>query len=359
MCSATILYAPGSPLPDRAVIRRFCVALTNQLSPPLVHHALSMCSVLPPTLLCRASVQVSPTGRSETSDTRRLSSDCGLERLHIPHSQAFLGALAVTLEKEEGGYGLTSNHYSLPPPPMPARSMDNCALPMELCERVIDALYSDGDDDFRYSCFRWLRSVSYPAWCQTSLVCFAWLKRSQFNLFYEVRLQNCSQLYLLLRTLSKTPSLADLILGFTLDPYWEPWRSETYVPFAAALLTRLLSKCISLRLTKNLCWYNYPPRYADLAFCHWQGRKITHLSVCISTRNCAATFRLIRSLPLLRELVLDLEPLNGFQDPDPEVLSKQLTCIHNSRKAYPLESLRSLELGVCLYSHDVAMEDTS
>lgn len=227
------------------------------------------------------------------------------------------------------------------------RSMDHCALPIELCERVIDALHCPGDDETPYSWCRWMRFISYPAWRRTSLVCYAWLQRSRFNLFYEVRLDKRSQVDLLLRTLSKTPCLADLILGLTIDPYPESWR-EAYVPFAHANLARLLRNCISLRLTTSLRWSNYPPQYSDLAFCHYQGRNITHFSVYITTTTCAAIFRLIRSLPVLRELVLDSCHYTDSQLHGPEALSKQLRRLPNSRKAHPLESLRSLTLGVCL-----------
>ncbi|KAI0710620.1 hypothetical protein C8Q76DRAFT_798167 [Earliella scabrosa] len=80
--------------------------------------------------------------------------------------------------------------------------MNNSLFPIEVCEYIID------------SCRAGLRggsNVSYATWCQTALVCSAWLPRSRFNLFYEVELTADSHVGLLLRTLQETPHFADMV----------------------------------------------------------------------------------------------------------------------------------------------------
>ena len=87
--------------------------------------------------------------------------------------------------------------------------MNNSLLPIEICEHIIDSCREQD----KY----WLRQESYGTWCQTALVCSAWLSRSRLNLLYEVVLQDASAVDLLLRTLQEAPHFADIVVRLTVN----------------------------------------------------------------------------------------------------------------------------------------------
>ena len=77
-----------------------------------------------------------------------------------------------------------------------------CRLPVEVCEKVIDMLYSEGQrDQVEHS--RTLHSCS--------LVCRAWRTRSQRNLFYSVVLCATEAVYKLAAVLDNGPHLRDYV----------------------------------------------------------------------------------------------------------------------------------------------------
>ncbi|KAI0683528.1 hypothetical protein C8Q76DRAFT_318178 [Earliella scabrosa] len=159
-------------------------------------------------------------------------------------------------------------------------------LPIEICEHIIDACWrSDVPRVFSYHVLR-----------QTSLVCSAWLPRSQMNLLYQVELTKESHVDLLLRTLQETPHLADLVVRLVVKPV----HKNAYIPFFRAPLPRLLKKCIALDFCQ-LTWTPYSPRYADLYFPYWSG--IVELHITIPVANVLhSLWRFIWSLPKLSAL---------------------------------------------------------
>ena len=94
----------------------------------------------------------------------------------------------------------------------------SCRLPIEVCENVIDMLYSQGlDDQVEHS--RALHSCA--------LVCRAWRVRSQRNLFYSVVLHGTDAVRRLASVLDNGPHLRDyvrevLLIGRTLHTTTSP-----------------------------------------------------------------------------------------------------------------------------------------
>ncbi len=171
--------------------------------------------------------------------------------------------------------------------------MHTSRLPLEICEHVIDsACYEDPDED-------WLHGTSYRTWCQTAIVCYYWLPRSQLNLFRDIQIRSASRLDLLLRTLSDTPHLADLVYGVRIAPL----KSE-YIAFARLLIPQLLKHCMRVQLI-GAAWEAFPPRYAtDRILYQWRNRGLTHFAITLEQGCCASVLRFLYTLPRLQKLTL-------------------------------------------------------
>ncbi|KAI0748893.1 hypothetical protein C8Q74DRAFT_377631 [Fomes fomentarius] len=177
--------------------------------------------------------------------------------------------------------------------------MDKCHLPIELCERIIDACYYDGE----------LRSVSYPHWCKTACVCRAWIDRSRFNLLYKVELRKESHVNLLLRTLKAQPSLARFVSILAVSE-----GVSEYVPFARKPLPELLKNCTTLILT-DVLWELYPPRAAAVTLLQYSRLPITKLEITISRGLFYDITRFIWSLSSLQKLSLICDERGNLSTP--------------------------------------------
>ncbi|KAI0793672.1 hypothetical protein C8Q74DRAFT_523330 [Fomes fomentarius] len=171
------------------------------------------------------------------------------------------------------------------------QGMHTSRLPIEICEHVIDSCYKNPD---KYR----LHGGPYRIWCETALVCYDWLPRTQLNLFRDIEIRSASQLDLLLRTLSDTQHLADLVYGVR----FAPCESE-YIPFARLLNPQLLKNCIRLNLV-NIAWKALPPRYADRSLYPWRNLGIVHFAIELEQGCCASVLHFLYTLPLLQELTL-------------------------------------------------------
>ncbi|KAI0704587.1 hypothetical protein C8Q76DRAFT_178246 [Earliella scabrosa] len=169
--------------------------------------------------------------------------------------------------------------------------MNNSRLPIEICEHIIDSCREPQDE-------YWYRRIWYHPWCQTALVCSAWLPRSRMNLLYEVFLRDASGVDLLLRTLQEAPHFADMVLRLGVDTY-----SNSYQPLAQMPLVLLLKNCVSLRLYGTNWAVMYPSRHADRFLRPWSGR-IVDLRLNFCSRALRTIIRFIWSLHHLQNLWL-------------------------------------------------------
>ncbi|KAI0706693.1 hypothetical protein C8Q76DRAFT_162735 [Earliella scabrosa] len=165
--------------------------------------------------------------------------------------------------------------------------MENCRIPLEICEYIID------------ECREWeVRHDSYPVWRRLALVCSAWVSRTQFNLLYEVHIESPSHVDLLIRTLLSRPLLADAVRVLTVVG-----SDHNPGPFARMPLPRLLKNCFSLEF--YLSWSRIPPRYADMGLYLWtDGATVTQLLITWYRYASRAILRYIWSLPSLQQLEL-------------------------------------------------------
>ncbi|KAI0773498.1 hypothetical protein C8Q74DRAFT_761323 [Fomes fomentarius] len=181
-------------------------------------------------------------------------------------------------------------HLTMLTPFVPHRSgMRNCRLPIEVCEHIIDAAYEHDT---------WLHKTSYQIWRQTALVCPDWRTRSRLNILRDVDIRCSIHLDLLLRTISETSYLADLILGVCI------FSQSEYIPFGRLLVPGLLKKCVTLHL-RNLSWRTCPPRYADTNLYPLYGSGLTQLSIQITQGSCTSVLRFVYELPKLQRLILE------------------------------------------------------
>ncbi len=171
--------------------------------------------------------------------------------------------------------------------------MDNSRLNINIYEHIID---EGPDQDLFYSI------SSY--WCTTALVCSAWRRRSQYNLFRTVHLRRQSQVDLLVQTLRTNAPLVDLVTSL----------SVTFSGFDSPLLHPLIwlpllwdvKKCSALYL-QGIDWTRYPALYASCVLREVQrcGRStITTLQIELSQTMFRPSLLLIRALPSLKKLAL-------------------------------------------------------
>lgn len=123
------------------------------------------------------------------------------------------------------------------------RTMENSRLPIEVCERVIDeCFYFDWRPD---------RNETLRA---CALTCSAWLPRSRYNLYHELRVRDSKSAGSIVDTLTARSELAEHVR--VIDVWLGSYASLTQV-----LSLPLLKKC--QRLEININWDNFPPRYVQ------------------------------------------------------------------------------------------------
>ncbi|KAI0711484.1 hypothetical protein C8Q76DRAFT_59982 [Earliella scabrosa] len=176
--------------------------------------------------------------------------------------------------------------------------MENCLLPIELCEHIIDSLYEPPSS--RSSSTAGSTSTeAVRQWCQTSLVCSAWLPRSRSKLYNEVRLTSGTQVDLLIRTLKEAPHYAASVTRLVVQPD----HVRVYVPFARTLLPQLCQNVTSLQLSSSI-WRTCPPRLVETTFRVWSPRIMDlDIDLC-EAKALPSTLSLITSLRKLRKLSL-------------------------------------------------------
>ncbi|KAI0788386.1 hypothetical protein C8Q74DRAFT_677944 [Fomes fomentarius] len=201
--------------------------------------------------------------------------------------------------------------------------MDTSHLPIEICEHVIDACYEDPD---KY----WLHGTSYQTWCQTAVVCYDWLPRSQLSLCCDIEICSVSQLDLVLRTLSDALHLADLVFGVKITPV-----KRVYMGLPRLLNPQLLRNCIRVDLFE-IPWEVFPSRYADRILYPWRNRGLTHFSMELEQGSCASILRLLYTLPRLQMLTLTVRRETVHIPENVLAILRDQPC--------PFPNLRTLEL---------------
>ncbi len=126
--------------------------------------------------------------------------------------------------------------------------MDDALLPIEGCENMIDRCY-----------YRLCSTTSFEDTYETlrscALVCSVWFPRSRRNLLREVSLGSVDRVDLLLRLLTDSPHLAELVTTVCVN-------GDKYVPFASFPLPRLLPNCRRLVIPDARWGTRYRPGYS-------------------------------------------------------------------------------------------------
>ncbi|KAI0644507.1 hypothetical protein C8Q79DRAFT_972149 [Trametes meyenii] len=156
--------------------------------------------------------------------------------------------------------------------------MDDAALPIEVCEKIIDLT--------AYHEPLWTTPDEYETFKICALVCHAWTPRSQFNLFYCLHLNKASQVDRLCSVFSNKPSLLANVRYVHIGDFLvrkeagTTFTKESYIPFASGRLMHALRNATVLRLT-GLAWNMYPSTYTP--FLSSQLEAITDLQLCSVT----------------------------------------------------------------------------
>ncbi|KAI0801559.1 hypothetical protein C8Q74DRAFT_1215109 [Fomes fomentarius] len=162
--------------------------------------------------------------------------------------------------------------------------MNNSRLNINIYEHIIDTLNNN----------------SY--WCTTALVCSAWCRRSQYNLFRTVHLCRQSQVELLVQTFRTNALLVDLVTSLTVD-FTGQLRDH---PLIWVPLLWEVKKCSALDLM-GIDWTRYPDMYASSVLREVQrcgSSTITTLKIKLFQTVFRPTLLLIQALPCLKNLVV-------------------------------------------------------
>ena len=139
--------------------------------------------------------------------------------------------------------------------------MQNCRLPIELCELAIDLI-----QDTRIC---WDRRPDRWHWHfrACALVCSAWLPRARLHVFRTVAFAQSPQVDRFVQVITENPSYADLVQELVLLPATD----KEYIPFVHATLVSRLRHLRSIvytyveLITLNTFSWPYPSRYFMLA----------------------------------------------------------------------------------------------
>ncbi len=133
--------------------------------------------------------------------------------------------------------------------------MQGSCLPVEVCERIIDASRLNGDEGSGYE-------VDYPTLCSCTLVCRAWLPRSRGNMFFCVVLHTSRQLKIFLSLASHYP-VRELELGPLEPTRYGPDSEIDMGPSIGPLIRANLINEVYLLVFWNMVW-PYPRIYLSL-----------------------------------------------------------------------------------------------
>lgn len=213
--------------------------------------------------------------------------------------------------------------------------MQNCRLPIELCELAIDLI-----QDTR---IWWDRRLDSWRWHfrACALVCSAWLPRARLHVFRTVAFAQIPQVDRFVQFITENPSYADLLHELAL-----PATDEEYIPFVhATLVSRLrhlrsiVYTCVEFITPNTLSWH-YPSRYFMLA-----GRySLTELTVRFPFGSLPPAvwiqfLLLIWSLRGLQSLQLQLENI-------PHITPQQMSRLNASRRQWACGQLKTLFIQV-------------
>ncbi|KAI0666584.1 hypothetical protein C8Q78DRAFT_1082858 [Trametes maxima] len=178
--------------------------------------------------------------------------------------------------------------------------MDKAALPVEVCENIIDLMASHEP--------LWTTPDEYEMFKICALVCHAWTPRSQFNLFYCLHLNKASQVDHLCSVFSNKPSLLANVRYVHIGDFLvhkeagETFTKESYIPFASGRLMHALRNASVLRLT-GLAWNTYPSTYTSF-FRQLEG--IRDLQLCSVTFSSVGDLvRIVWNCRALRSLSIE------------------------------------------------------
>ncbi|KAI0801557.1 hypothetical protein C8Q74DRAFT_500529 [Fomes fomentarius] len=169
--------------------------------------------------------------------------------------------------------------------------MDNSRLNINIYEYIIDELGPD-------------RGTNSSYWCTTALVCSAWRRRSQYNLFRTVHLRTQSQVDLLFRTFRTNAPLADLVTSLTMGSLRGYYKHDP-LTWLVPLLWEV-KKCRALYL-QGIDWRRYPALYASSVLREVQrcgSSTITTLEIMLSQSIFRPALLLIQALPFLKKLAV-------------------------------------------------------
>lgn len=203
-------------------------------------------------------------------------------------------------------------------------------VPLEVYEHIIDACYEEN------SIYYWseINTDPYRTWLRTALVCSDWLPRTRFNLYHDIRMHRTPNYDLLLRTLSHSPHLADLIRRVHIV-----WSGHEIYTFGARLLKpQLLKNCARVYLQVSE-WPALPYRYANIAFYPFRTSNLTHFVAELRHDTCSPIIRFLYTLPLLQHL--DLECTTSAVC----IPEHYLQILHE--RPCPFDCLTNLKLYVC------------
>ncbi|RPD64355.1 hypothetical protein L227DRAFT_326226 [Lentinus tigrinus ALCF2SS1-6] len=189
--------------------------------------------------------------------------------------------------------------------------MQNCCLPIELCELIMDLVVEPFP---RWKRFHWSTDCRPGNVVHCARVCSAWLPRARCVLYSSVLFKNPSQVQHFINSITESPLLADMVRELVIKPEDD----NTYIPFVHE---RLLGRLRYLRtlvydFARGRAWV-YPPHH-HLLIARFP---LTELAIRYPCRDANPamwfeTFRLICSLHHLHTLHLYIGTSPGLSDAD-------------------------------------------
>ncbi|RPD76872.1 hypothetical protein L226DRAFT_611289 [Lentinus tigrinus ALCF2SS1-7] len=223
-------------------------------------------------------------------------------------------------------------------------TMENCRLPLELCELVIDNIprshpWWEGHGGYDLPSYR----------VKFTTICSAWLPRALRILYHTPVLTEPQQLELFVHTITRRPPLADMVYELVIDPS-DP---RKYIPFLRHTLVKRLRHLTTLILgfPSRMVWV-YPPRYHLLVAQFPITELAIHYRQFLSSFRTVwfETFRLIWSLRHLRKLHLDMQ-----LDTVPDLTDTDVHRLAAIRRPWACANLKTLVLDGWDY-HDLLPE---
>ncbi|EJF55712.1 hypothetical protein DICSQDRAFT_73084 [Dichomitus squalens LYAD-421 SS1] len=167
-------------------------------------------------------------------------------------------------------------------------------IPVDVCENIIDHLYSDSDITEQVDCVRALR--------RCALVCGEWRVRSQMRLFYCVVLHDVEALRTFAAVLDTAPHLRDYVHEVTLVGRTLHTTASPLSPFPIALYGKL-PRLEELWIRRPLPYLPLHPRFP---ICLSAFTTVTRLSVTLITfLRFSDLIKMAIALPQLQDLLCD------------------------------------------------------